>query len=249
MHPVLTGLISTLLFPIYLVQGVYVREKSMRLSPAKGPRSGKAGRGEPSVRLLTVGDSSAAAVGCTFTHEAMAPQLAAKIEAATGNAVSWHISGHNSAVAGEIRDIVLPNVPDHGYTHILIMLGINDLKNWHTSGRWKKEFGGLLYGLRARFPEARLYWCQALDMTTVPSLPKPLSTIMNMRRALINRTGAQLCVERGAVCIPPLPVPDDEGFCEDGFHANATGYNYWADHIMKFWNCEPRSSPAVSEFV
>lgn len=249
MHPIITGLLSTLLFPVYIVQGIHVRERALRLSPAVGPRSGQVGEGEAPIRLLTVGDSSAAAVGCKTTSEAMAPQLAARLHDATGKPVSWHISGHNSAVAGEVRDLVVPNLARADYTHILIMLGTNDMKNWHTSQRWKKEFGGLLYALRTRYPEARLYWCQAMDVTQVPALPQPLAWIMNLRRALINRKGAQLCIERGAVCIPPLEVDDPRGFCEDGFHANGEGYAYWADHIMKYWDCTPRSSPAVTEFA
>lgn len=249
MHSILTGFLSTLLFPIYAVQGIYVRQNAMRLSPAVGPRSGKVGKGNPAIRLLTVGDSSAAAVGCKLTSEAMAPQLAEKLRQKTGDTVSWHISGHNSAVAGQIRDLVVPNLEPAEYSHILIMLGTNDMKNWHTSRRWKKEFGGLLYALRTRFPEARLYWCQAMDVTKVPAIPQPLAGIMNLRRALINRKGAQLCVERGAVCIPPLEIDDTRGFCEDGFHANGEGYAYWADHIMNYWNYEPRTSPAVRELV
>lgn len=249
MHPILTGVISTLLFPIYLAQGVYVRERSIRLSPAIGLRSGQVGDGEPAIRLLTIGDSSAAAVGCKATDEAMAPQLAAKLYTKYGEIVSWHISGHNSAVAGEIRDLVVPNLEPIPYTHILIMLGTNDLKNWHSSRRWKKEFGGLLYALRARFPEAKFYWPQAMDMRDVPTLPQPLAAIMNLRRALINRKGAQLCIERGVVCIPPLEIEDTSGFCEDGFHANSVGYDFWSDHILTFWDSEPRTSPAVKEFV
>ena len=249
MHPILNGLISTLLFPVYVAQGVYVREKSMRLSPAVGPRSGQVGKGDASIRLLTIGDSSAAAVGCKTTDDAVAPQLAAKLHERKCETVSWHISGHNSAVAGEIRDLVVPNLESVPYTHILIMLGTNDLKNWHTSRRWKKEFGGLLYALRTRFPQAKFYWPQAMDMKWVPALPQPLATIMNLRRALINRKGAQLCIERGAVCIPPLEIEDKSGFCVDGFHANAGGYDFWSNHILKYWDCEPRTSPAVKQFV
>ncbi len=249
MHPILTGLVSNLLFPVYVAQGIHVRQNSLRLSPAVGLRSGQAGDGEATIRLLTVGDSSAAAVGCEFTHEAMAPQLAAKLHEREGRPVSWHISGHNSAVAGEIRDVVVPSLPDGDYTHILVMIGVNDLKNWHSSRRWKKEFGGLLYALRARFPEAKFYWCQTLDMTDVPALPQPLANILNLRRELINRKGAQLCVERGAVCVPPMQIPDQKGFCKDGFHANADGYAYWADHLLNYWDHEPRTSPAVQGFV
>ena len=249
MHPLLNGLVSTLCFPIYLAQGIYVRENSMRLSPAAGPRSGQFGEGVAAVRLLTVGDSSAAAVGIEHTGGAMAPQLARKLHERSGTTVSWHISGHNSAVAQEIRDIVVPNLEPVDYTHIIIMLGTNDLKNWHTSRRFKKAFGGLLYALRTRFPEARIYWPQAMDMRAVPALPQPLAGILNMRRAIINRKGAQLCVERGAVCIPPLQVESTAGFCRDGFHANEVGYDVWSDHVLDHWEMTPRTTPAARPYL
>lgn len=249
MPPILLSLLSTLLFPLYAVQGLYVRSGSMRLSPASGPRSGQCGEGEPQIRLLTIGDSSAAAVGIEQTSGAIGPQLAKKLHSKHGHNVHWHISGHNSAVAGEIRDVVVPNLEPDTYTHILIMLGTNDIKNWHSVKRWKSEFGTLLYALRTRFPEARLYWHQAIDLTEVPALPEPLGTIMNMRKELINRKGAQLCLERGAVCIPPLPDTQAEGYCKDGFHANEYGYDIWSDHLLEFWECEPRNSPAVKAFL
>jgi len=249
MYSFLLGIISTFLFPLYAAQGIYVRERAMRLSPAQGPRSGQFGKGEAAIKILTIGDSSAAAVGIDHTSGAIGPQLARKLHNKTAKTSSWHISGHNSAVAGEIRDVVVPNLPDGDYTHILIMLGTNDIKNWHSVRRWKKEFGNLLYALRTRFPEAKLYWHQAIDMNSPPAVPQPLGAIMNMRRALLNRKGAQLCLERGAVCIPPLPNPFPEGFCKDGFHANEEGYDVWSDHLLDYWECSPRTSPAVAEFL
>ena len=169
MPSLLLSFLSWLCFPVYVVQGLDVRRKSMRLSPASGPRSGQAGGGEPASFLLTIGDSSAAAVGVEQTSGALGPQLARKLSRAEGKPVAWHISGHNSATAGQIRDHVVPNLQARAYTHIVIMLGTNDIKNWHSVRRWKREFGSLLYALRARFPEARLYWHQAIDMRKVPA--------------------------------------------------------------------------------
>lgn len=249
MPPLLLSLLSQLCLPIYFAQGIWVRSRSMRLSPAEGPRSGQFGNGDASVRLLAVGDSSAAAVGIERTEGALGVQLAKIIHERDGFPVAWHISGHNSAVSGEIRDLVVPNLPRRDFTHIVIMLGTNDIKNWHSVARFKREFGGLLYALRTRFPEAKLYWHQAIDLTNVPALPQPLATIMNWRRRLINRKGAQLCVERGAVAVPPLPNVHAEGFCPDGFHASEVGYEAWARHMLDHLHHTPRSTPAAREFL
>ena len=248
-HPILAGLVSWLCFPLYIAQGIYVREHSMRLSPAAGPRSGQFGEGEATHRLLAVGDSSAAAVGLDETRDALIVQAARMLHEDTGETVSWHVSGHNSAVAEEIRDLVVPNLEPVPYTHIFIMLGTNDMKNWHTTRRWKKGFGGLLYALRTRFPETKIYWHQAIDVQKVPAIPEPLGWIMKLRVGLLNRKGAQLCVERGAVVVPPVHVTGPEGFCIDGFHASESGYEAWARHMLDHLHHTPRSTPAAQPYV
>lgn len=237
---------SWLLFPVYVIQGLWVRARSMRLSPAEGPLSGQFGEGGADFRILTIGDSSCAGVGVPETASTVAPSLARHTYERSGKTVSWNMSGHNSAVAGEIRDIVVPNLEEADYTHIFIMIGTNDIKNWHTGKRWKREFGGLLYALRTRFPRAQIYWHQAIDFNEVPALPQPLAMIMNWRRILFNRKGAQLCLERGVVAIPPLPDTQPEGYCEDGFHANSAGYDAWASHMIDYLDYTPKTSPAVA---
>ncbi len=245
----LASLLSWVTFPIYAALGIWVRGRSLRLSPAPGPRSGQFGIGAAAMRILTIGDSSAAAVGIEHTSGAMAPQIAEKLHTRTGKPVSWHISGHNSATAANIRDIIVPNLAPASYTHIFVMLGTNDIKNFHTGKRWCKEFGGLLYALRTRFPEAKIYWHQAIDMQKVPALPKFLATMMNWRRVIINGRGAQLCVERGAVVVPPVENITSAGFCRDGFHASDAGYNEWSVHMVEHFDFEPRTTPAAAPFV
>ncbi|EFL87787.1 SGNH/GDSL hydrolase family protein [Ahrensia sp. R2A130] len=248
-YPLAAKFLSWLLFLPYVAQGIWVRSRSLRLSPAAGPRSGVYGSGKPAVSILTVGDSSGAAVGIEHTDGSIGAQIARKWHERRNETAHWHISGHNSAVASELRDYVVPNLEPVDYTHIFIMLGTNDMKNWHTTGRWKRDFGSLLYALRTRFPESKIYWHQAIDISTAPALPAFLGWVMNLRVGLFNRIGAQLCVERGVVCIPPLPVEDPSGFCRDGFHANELGYDYWSDHMMKFVDETPRSTPPVQDYI
>jgi lysophospholipase L1-like esterase len=72
-------------------------------------------------------------------------------------------------------------------------------------------------------------------MTLVPALPKTLGRLLEIRAALINRMGEQLCRERGAIPATRLPILDPKaGFASDGFHASEAGYRAWAEHMAGF---------------
>ncbi|MBO6539765.1 MAG: SGNH/GDSL hydrolase family protein [Rhizobiaceae bacterium] len=227
------ALLSWLAFPVYVWQGVGVRLRTARLLPPEGPVTGKLpGKGEP-LRLLVLGDSSAATVGAERTEEGLAGQLAARIGKATGRPVVWRAAGFNSATSGQLRDFVVPNLAHNEWDLIVLSVGTNDAKNFHTVPRFKREFGGLLYALNAKFPHADIVWSPVLDMQLVPALPAQLGRLLEIRAGLINRMGVRLCQERGALPASRLPVLDSSGFSSDGFHASAIGYGAWADHI---WN-------------
>ena len=114
-------------------------------------------------------------------------------------------------------------------------VGTNDAKNFHTVRRFKREFGGLLYALRAKWPQAHIVWSPVIDMTRVPALPPLLGRLLEIRAGLLNRMGERLCHERGAVAAARLPVDDPAtGFSKDGFHASEAGYAAWARHMLPF---------------
>lgn len=239
----LRELTSWLAFPVYVWQGLAVRRRSLRMLPAGGPvRHRIDGEGDE-VRLLVLGDSSAASVGIGHSQDGLAAQLSRRLFEATGRPVVWRAAGFNSATAGQIRDHVLPNLAPEPWTHIVLAVGTNDAKNFHSARRFKREFGGLLYALRAKWPESRLVWSPVVEMTLVPALPARLGRILETRASIINRLGHQLCRERGAIPAERLPVIDARaGFAEDGFHASAAGYGAWADHLIP-WLTDEDSDP------
>lgn len=231
---ILKGLLSWLAFPVYAWQGVGVRLRTERMHPAKGPVRHRIDGGRPEVRLLVIGDSSAASVGIGTTDKGLAAQLARMIVERTGAGVVWRAAGFNSATAGQIRDHVLPNLAAEEWSHIVVSIGTNDAKNFHTVARFKKEFGGLLYALRAKWPEARVIWSPVVDMRRVPALPSALGRLLEIRAQLINRKASALCLERGAIPATRLPIVDPSGFSTDGFHASEIGYHAWAEHLYPF---------------
>lgn len=227
------ALLSWLAFPVYIWQGLGVRRRTPRMLPAGGPVRHHIDGAEPEIRLLVLGNSSAASVGIESSEQGLAAELSRLIAARTGRAVTWRAAGFNSATSGQIRDQVLPNFAPETWTHIVVSIGTNDAKNFHSVPRFKREFGGLLYGLRAKWPEARLVWSPVVEMTRVPALPTLLGKILEIRAQAINARGEALCFERGALPATRLPILDPAaGFSIDGFHASAAGYAAWAEHLL-----------------
>lgn len=232
-----SALLSWLLLPVYLWQGFALRRRVERLLPPTGTASGAFGPAAPheaEIRLLVLGDSSAAGIGVEHIEESLAPRLAERLAALTGLSVAWRAAGANSAVSAEIRDFVVPNLARVPYTHILLSAGTNDVKNFHTSRRFKRAFGGLLYALRARWPDARIVWSPPVDMKRVPALPKGLARVLDLRSRVLGRLGHRLCHERGVVAATTIPRVEPAGFSRDGFHASAAGAAYVAEHLAAY---------------
>ncbi|MCC0036888.1 MAG: SGNH/GDSL hydrolase family protein [Hoeflea sp.] len=243
MNNFLAGLVSWVLVPVAVSKGLGVRRVVPRLPPPRGRPRGQSGEGDADIRILVVGDSSAAGVGADRIEETLGPQVAAILGEATGKAVAWRNAGANSAIAAQVRDHVIPHIEERDFTHVIVTVGTNDAKNFVTRSAFKKAFGGLLYAIHARWPEARVYWSPVVDMPDVPALPSSLAFILGLRAQIINAMGIQLCRERNAIALERLPVEGAEGFAVDGFHANALGYRHWAQHIARIIQAE---APAPS---
>lgn len=226
------GFLSWFLAPIALFQAFGVRRRITRLAPPPGRPIGRVGQGShPRYRILVIGDSSAAGVGAAHMDETLAPALARVLAERLGATVDWRTAGSNSATTEELRDHVVPHIASEPYSHIVILAGTNDMKNFLPRRRFDDGFGQLLFALHAKWPEATLVWSPIIDMRTVPALPRLLGRILQLRVEMINELGHQLCRERFALAAPVLEASDIAGFAEDGFHASAKGYSYWADLV------------------
>ena len=225
------GLVSWLLLPVAAYHGFGIRRRTPRIPPPRGPQSGQVGEGRPAYRILVMGDSSAAGVGADSVSDTLGPQLARIVNQRTGESVAWRNAGANSAMAHQVRDYIVPHIEARDFTHVVIAVGTNDMKNYVGARRFKAGFGGLLHAVHARWPEAIVLWSPVVHMLDVPALSPALAAILKLRTQIINSTGEQLCRERQAFATAPLPVHGAEGFADDGFHANAAGYRAWAEHV------------------
>jgi lysophospholipase L1-like esterase len=228
------GIASWLLLPVALFQGLRLRARTARLEPPAGRPFGQVGTASsPCYSILVIGDSSAAGVGADHVEDTVGCRIAHILSETTGCTVAWRNAGSNSAISAQLRDHVVPNLERLPHTHILLTVGTNDMKNFLTARKFKRGFGGLLYAVRSKWPEAQILWSPMIDMRTVPAFPVLLAHIMEMRGRIINRVGRQLCRERHAIAAPQLDSTNPLGFSVDGFHASAAGYRSWAELLAR----------------
>lgn len=233
----LEALYTWLMFPAYAWQGLKLRGNTPRMPPPfhKGNLVAKGTSKKPQLNVLLIGDSSAAGVGVDNIEHSLGGHLCRLLHDKTKRNVNIRIAGNNSATADQLRDFVVPNIKHETYDFIVLNVGTNDTKNFHSGKRFCNNFGTLLYALKAKWPEAQIIWSGIIDLEELELLPKPLNKILGIRSRILNKNGEILCDERGA----NAPGNKDwkvitENFSKDGFHASTLGYERWAQGMCDF---------------
>ena len=220
--------------PLMAVQGRYVRSRTPMLPEAGGARIGEhAGEGPP-MRILVLGESTAAGCGVSRQSDGMGGQLAQAWTRRTGQAVSWQVVGRNGVTARDTRQRLLPLVPIAPFDLAVIILGVNDTKNLTSASRWQSDLQLLFADLRDRIGPVPLLISAVPPMGSFPGLPWPLGTFLGLRASLMD--GAlQRAVSQteGAIYAGPISALAPEMFSIDRFHPGERGYAAWADGLAE----------------
>lgn len=233
------------LAPLLAWQGHRVRRAALRLPEASGPRDGVAGGpGDPGLRLLVVGDSSAAGVGVRTQDQALAALLAAALSPRLGRPVAWHLratTGHRAADALQALRAGQAMPPADV---LLAVLGVNDAAAMTPAGPWLKTLD-TLHACAAERAGVRQTWHTGLPpMGRFPLLPQPLRWVMGQEAARLDRALARHLegrADRRLASLPPAPTgPLPPGWmAEDGFHPGPEGYRRWAEALADQMAADP----------
>lgn len=225
-------LLKLALGPLLLWQGRRVRRVALKLPEAAGPRMGVEGEGEVRLRLLVVGDSSAAGVGVAHQAQALAQPLAQALHQMIGQTVGWQLlatTGHTAADAVRAAQAARLKPADLMVT----ALGVNDavaqvrptayLQQLDALHALAHERAGVRYTLHSGLP----------PVSRFPLLPQPL-------RAVLGRDAQRLDAalqghvrgraDRGYAPLPQPPAHADANvwMAVDGFHPGPLAYQAWA---------------------
>lgn len=219
-----------LLGPVLLWQGRRVRATALRLPEAAGPRAVD-GTG---LRVLIVGDSSAAGVGARHQDEALAGRLAQALSTRLGQPVGWQLiatSGHRSAhalSALQSAEVAPADV-------LVTALGVNDVVD---QVRPADALASLhqLHALAVERAGVRLsIHCAAPPMQQFPLLPQPLRWFFGRQAARYNAALAASVAGHPSRRVLHLPEAMQRDaatlMAEDGFHPGPRGYALWAEAL------------------
>lgn len=209
------------LAPVLLAQALRVRRTALVLPEPSGPRAGTAGDGPP-LRLLILGDSSAAGVGATHQSRALSGRLAAAL--AQRHRLSWRLEARSGATSASAL-AALAALPDGRYDVAVVVLGVNDITRavplWRFLAR-RRALHGLL---ATRFRCTRIIATGLPPMGRFPLLPQPLRHTLGRSATRFDSALARLCGTDPACTHVPLDLPfSPDMVAPDGFHPSEAAY-------------------------
>lgn len=226
--------------PLLLWQGRRVRRDTPKLPEADGPRHVRLGGERPGrpLRLLILGDSSAAGVGAAVQDEALAGQLAVRLAAPLRRPLEWKLVARTGTTTREALAL-LEVEPAEPFDLAVVALGVNDVTALRPLRRWLHDVEQLHQMLRARHRVRRVLWSGLPPMHRFPALPQPLRGVMGWHARALDEGLARWCAQRPAGARPrsahvPLPRMTDPGFiARDGFHPGPQAYVAWAEALAE----------------
>ena len=210
------------------------RKRMPSLPEALGKRSGLEGAGDVPdlVRLLVVGDSTAAGVGVTSMRDALPPQLSAILAVRRGCTVAWTVSARTGATASVTAEELVPAAPIEQDIAV-VLVGVNDVLKMTPRQTWRASMDRLVDALEKHLrPGGQIVLSGLPNLWQFRAFPQPLRAVLAWHGRALDREVRQIAKRRQGVshvAMPPVSWP--EQFAEDGFHPNAAAYRALAAHF------------------
>lgn len=222
--------------PVLLVQARWLRATALRLPEAMGPRSGSEGDGGASavpLRILVVGDSSAAGVGVDEQAHALAQPLARLLSAVTGRRVAWQLIAKSGVNTNEALAL-LAGSPIEPADYVVTALGTNDVTSQRKPAVFLRDYQALADYLCERTGAVGMVVTGLPPLRILPAAPHPLRWYLG-RYALRLDRALKRWVERHSarryVSLDWAANPVE--MAVDRYHPGPKQYRRWAERVCE----------------
>ena len=217
--------------PVLYAQGRYMRSRTPYLPDAARPWRGRytSGNEERGVRLLVLGDSTAAGVGAATQLEALPGNLARELGTRLDRDVAWTAIGRNGATAADLIARFLEPATAKRYAYVFLSIGANDAIGIRSRRAFGRDIRTILDALRAASPDATIMMSSLPAFFRFARLPNPLRFNLYLHSQNLEREARHVVADYPGVIMSPPPPPYTDGFfATDLFHPSASGYRDWA---------------------
>lgn len=194
---------------------------------------GRVGGSGPPLRMVWLGDSTAAGVGVSELDRAL-PRLVATGLDRPVELTSLAVSGARVAdvvdhQVGELRRLD-PDV-------VLVSVGANDVTHLTTRGHFRSGYDDLVDAIP---DDAVLVLLGVPDMGGAPRLLQPLRSVTGLRGRQLDGVTRAVAAAHDAVYVdiagetgPTMRSDTGRYFSEDLYHPSDDGYALWADAVLE----------------
>jgi len=221
--------------PALVVQAKRLRRTALILPEAAQPWSGLVpGTAEaPPLRLLVLGDSTAAGVGAQTQDDALPGNLARDLSGRLGRAVAWKAIGESGITSLDLIGSYLDEATAEPYDFVFLSIGANDALGLRSRGAFARDVRRILAVLRAASPDAAILMSSLPAFFRFELLPDPLRRHLYRHSRSLEAAARQVIDGfPGAYMSPPPPPYTDGFFATDLFHPSASGYRDWAEFAL-----------------
>ena len=250
--------------PLLLAQARWLRHTAIRLPEPEGERQGMAPASHagaslavasaPAMRVLVVGDSSAAGVGVAHQQDALAPQVAAQLSERIRAPVAWQLvarSGVNTAESLALVEAATLQPADA----IVCALGVNDVATQRTPAQFIDDYRALITLLRQRTGASAAVLSGLPPMHRLPAAPQPLRWYLGACARQLDLALQQWCAADPSLRHLSLQWAQPQDMAADRYHPGRQQYREWAalvaDQVMPLWHPDAHrpSRPAHETFM
>lgn len=200
-----------------------------RLAPPREPEGAIPGGG-PAFRLLGLGDSTIAGVGCNSHSRALTGAVAARLAASSGRAIEWHARGVSGATAADVRRALLGGALAWGADAVVLSVGVNDAVRGRPAAEFAGDLRAIVDAFRTARPAVPVVYAGMAPVGSFPALAPPLAALLARRARRLREAAAQAL----SGCAEVVEFPDvlsPEAFSNDGFHPGEAGCAAWSEWV------------------
>lgn len=243
----MTLALKVALLPLLAAQGVWIRRRVPRLPEAAGERSGSVGEGAR-VRLLIVGDSSAAGVGVERQSQAFAGYLTRRLAERSQLQVQWQLVARSGVTTEQAVDLLRGAAPAPADVAV-VALGVNDVIEQVPTHRVDAARVALVDWLHGLGGARHVAFAPLPPMHQFPALPQPLRFVAGREARRHDRALARWAAGRDGVAHVPIAIELRPAMmASDGFHPGEPVYRICgqgiADHLAAYLAGAPIAAPA-----
>lgn len=213
-----------LLLPVLIWQGLRLRRTALILPEASGPRRGQSGQGA-SLRLLVLGDSSAAGVGVETQDEALIGHVVRDL--AGSFEVTWRLHAKTGVTTTDVLRSVR-DLRDAQFDVVVIALGVNDVSRLKTVRRFRADSKAVRQILRETLGARHIVVTDIPPMGAFLALSPLLRWVLGAQARRFSAALAEDLAQESDCSLLQLDIPfEPDLMASDGFHPSKTTYAIW----------------------